>query len=177
MTVGFTAGIALLIFASQITALIGEHLVGGEAGAFALKLAAIATGLATATPAAMAIGALTIAVIFLVRHFRPQWPSFLIAVLVASLVGVADALPVDTVASKFGALPHMLPAPRFPVFSLARVLALLPDAAAFALLGGIESLLSAVVADAMSGSHRRSNVELVAQGAANIASSRSAASA
>ncbi len=171
VTVGFTAGIALIIFASQLTGLIGERLVGGEPAEFAAKIAAIVKALPTASPAAMIIGALTVGVILLVRQFRPQWPAFLIAVLIASIAVIVAGLPVETIGSKFGALPHMLPAPALPSFSFAKILAVLPDAAAFALLGGIESLLSAVVADSMSGRRHRSNVELVAQGAANIASS------
>ena len=171
VTVGFTAGIALIIFASQITGLIGERLVGGEPAEFAAKIAAIVKALPTASPAATITGALTVGAILLVRQFRPQWPAFLIAVLIASIAVIVAGLPVETIGSKFGALPHMLPAPALPSFSFAKVLAVLPDAAAFALLGGIESLLSAVVADSMSGRRHRSNVELVAQGAANIASS------
>lgn len=171
VTVGFTAGIALIILTSQITALIGEHMAGAEPAAFARKVAAIAQALPTASPAAIGVGVLTIAIIVGVRHVRPQWPAFLIAVFVAAVAAAAGGLGVETIGSKYSALPHMLPLPKLPVVSLAKVQAVLPDAASFALLGGIESLLSAVVADSMSGRRHRSNVELVAQGAANIASS------
>ena len=79
-------------------------------------------------------------------------------------------LPVETIGTRFGGIPEALPTPALPPLSLERIAAVLPDALAFALLGGIESLLSAVVADSMIGRRHRSNCELVAQGAANIAS-------
>jgi SulP family sulfate permease len=169
VTVGFTAGIALIIFMSQLAALIGEHIPGGEPAAIAAKAAALARALPTFSPHAAMVGALTIATILLIRRFRPQWPVYLIAVALASLVALA--LPgAETIADKFGALPRGLPAPVLPSLSWEKVRAVLPDAGAFALLGAIESLLSAVVADSMSGRRHRSNMELVAQGVANIAS-------
>src|SRR5947209_10948678 len=79
-------------------------------------------------------------------------------------------LPIETIGTRFGGIPHSLPAPQLPVFSIDKVREVLPSALSFALLGGIESLLSAVVADSMSGRRHRSNCELVAQGVANIAS-------
>jgi SulP family sulfate permease len=170
VTVGFTAGIAVIIFASQLAPFLGEHIAGGEPAAIAAKLGAIAQALQTTSPAAAGVGALTIGVIVLLRRFRPQWPAYLIAVVIASLAALA--LPgAETIAEKFGALPRGLPPPSLPDLSLEKVRAVLPDATAFAMLGAIESLLSAVVADAMSGRRHRSNMELVAQGVANIASS------
>jgi SulP family sulfate permease len=94
----------------------------------------------------------------------------LIAVIAASAVVALLHLPVATIGSRFGGLPHGLPAPHLPPISLALVLTLLPTALSFTLLGGIESLLSAKVADSMTGRKHRSNMELVAQGVANIAS-------
>ena len=94
----------------------------------------------------------------------------LIAVALAALVTVALKLPVETIGTQFGGIPRDLPLPALPDFSLEKVLAVLPNAISFALLGAIESLLSAVVADGMTGRRHRSNCELVAQGVANIAS-------
>ncbi|MBN8984375.1 MAG: SulP family inorganic anion transporter, partial [Rhizobiales bacterium] len=105
-----------------------------------------------------------------VRKLRPTWPGILIGVVVATLVAWALALPVETIGSRFGGIPETLPAPVLPAFSFAKMQAVLPDAIAFALLAAIESLLSAVVADGMTGRRHRSNCELVAQGVANIAS-------
>jgi SulP family sulfate permease len=118
--------------------------------------------------AAVAVAALTAAVIVGLRQVRPHWPGMLIAVTLAAVVVVAFGLPVATIGSQFGALPQMLPAPALPDLAIWREA--LPWAASFALLGAIESLLSAVVADGMSGARHRSNAELVAQGIANIGS-------
>jgi SulP family sulfate permease len=171
VTVGFTSGIAVIIFASQVKELLGLHLVGPEPGPFLPKLAALAQALPTMSWGPISVAVLTILTIVAVRRFRPHWPAFLIGVAVASAASVLLHLPVDTIGTRFGGIPRTLPAPRLPDLSPGRVLELLPSAAAFALLGGIESLLSAVVADSMSGRRHRSNVELVAQGAANVASS------
>jgi SulP family sulfate permease len=105
-----------------------------------------------------------------VRRFRPHWPAYLIAVGLAAVLGWLLGLPVETIGTRFGGIPHALPMPHLPALSIEAVGAVLPDALAFALLGGIESLLSAVVADSMTGRRHRSNCELVAQGSANIGS-------
>jgi sulfate permease, SulP family len=170
VTVGFTAGIAIVIFASQIKELLGLTLNGKEPGPIVEKLAALAPVLASVNPAAVALSLLTIGTVFAVRRVRPQWPSFLIAIVLASALATLFHLPVETVGSRFGGIPQSLPAPLLPAFSLAKAIEVLPSAISFALLGCIESLLSAVVADAMTGRRHRSNCELVAQGAANIAS-------
>ena len=94
----------------------------------------------------------------------------LLAVIAASVAAWALHLPVETIGSRFGELPHGLPSPALPPITLARVLQLLPVSLSFTLLGGVESLLSAKVADSMTGRRHRSNMELVAQGIANIAS-------
>ncbi|MFE1598804.1 SulP family inorganic anion transporter [Methylobacterium sp. ID0610] len=170
VTVGFTAGIAVIIFASQIKDLLGLTLAGKEPGPIVPKVEALAAALPSLNGAALLVAALAIGSILALRRFRPHWPAFLIAVAAASLLAWALHLPVETIGSRFGGIPQSLPAPHLPAFSLATVTEVLPAALAFALLGGIESLLSAVVADAMSGRRHRSNCELVAQGVANIAS-------
>jgi SulP family sulfate permease len=170
VTVGFTTGIAVIILASQLKELLGLTLPGGEPGPFIPKIAALATALPTINVAATAMAALSIGMIVAIRRVRPGWPGYLIAVGVAAIVTWLFNLPVETIGTRFGGIPHSPPVPRLPDFSLGRVTELLPSALSFALLGGIESLLSAVVADSMTGRRHRSNCELVAQGLANMAS-------
>jgi SulP family sulfate permease len=170
VTVGFTAGIAVIIFASQIKDLLGLTLAGKEPGEIVAKLEVLARALPSINPAALALTLLAIGTIVGLKRLRPHWPGMLIAVVAAAVATWAFALPVETIGSRFGGIPSMLPAPTLPSFSLAKMQAVLPDAIAFALLGAIESLLSAVVADGMTGRRHRSNCELVAQGVANIGS-------
>ncbi|MGE0723763.1 MAG: SulP family inorganic anion transporter [Alphaproteobacteria bacterium] len=170
VTVGFTAGIAVIILASQVKDLLGLRLDGGEPAPLVPKLAALAAALPTVNGAAVLVAAVAMATIVGVRRWRPRWPSFLIAVAFASGLAALLGLPVETIGTRFGGIPDMLPAPALPDLSPARVVEVLPAALSFALLGGIESLLSAVVADSMSGRRHRSNAELVGQGAANVAS-------
>ncbi len=169
VTVGFTAGIAVIIFASQIKDLFGLTL-DHEPGDLLPKLEALAGALPTVNIAAVALAAASIAIIAGLRKYRPGWPGMLIAVVATSLLAVLLHLPVETIASKFGGIPRTLPLPSLPSLSIEKVQAALPYALSFALLGAIESLLSAVVADGMTGRRHRSNLELVAQGIANIAS-------
>lgn len=172
VTVGFTAGIAVIIFASQIKDLLGLD-IAKEPAAFLPKLVMIWTALPSFKPATIAVAALAIGIILVLRKLRPAWPGLLIAVVVGAIATAVLAKfgqEVATIGSRFGGVPSSLPAPEFPAFSFAKARAVLPDALAIALLGAIESLLSAVVADGMSGRRHRSNCELVAQGAGNIAS-------
>lgn len=171
VTVGFTAGIAAIIFASQIRDLLGLQLAGPEPAPLWPKLEALAVSLFTFTPAAIGVSLLTIAIIVGLRRWRPRWPNLLVAVFVASLAAFALQWPVETIGTRFGGLPQSLPMPALPIHDWRQVVTMLPVAASFALLGAIESLLSAVVADSMSGRRHRSNGELVAQGVANIGSS------
>ena len=170
VTVGFTAGIALVIFASQLAPLLGLRLDHPEPGPLLPKLAALFAALPSVNPAALALSALSICTVLAIRRFRPHWPTMLIAVTLAAAATWALGLPVETIGSRYGGIPGSLPTPHLPMLSLERIAAVLPDACAFALLGGIESLLSAVVADGMTGRRHRSNCELVAQGVANIGS-------
>ncbi|HEX3503803.1 MAG TPA: SulP family inorganic anion transporter [Xanthobacteraceae bacterium] len=170
VTVGFTAGIAVIIFSGELVDLFGLRLAGKEPGPLIPKLAALANAAATVNPAAVVIAALSIAAIVLVRRFRPHWPSYLIAAALGSIVAWLCGFHIETIGSRFGGIPNSLPAPHLPILSLGKVLEMLPAAVSFTLLGSIESLLSAVVADSMTGRRHRSNAELVAQGCANIAS-------
>jgi SulP family sulfate permease len=168
VTVGFTAGIAVIIFASQIRDLFGLTLPGKEPGELLPKLEMLWGALPSLNWAAVGVALLTILLIASLRRFRPTWPGLLIAVVVASAAAALLQLPVETIGTRFGGIPSTLPAPSIPPWSLEKVQAVLPSALAFALLGAIESLLSAVVADGMTGRRHRSNLELVAQGVANI---------
>jgi SulP family sulfate permease len=170
VTVGFTAGIAVIIFASQLKDLLGITLAGKEPGELIPKLEALAGGLRTVNFSAVAVAGISIGTIVVLRKLRPAWPGILIAVVVAALAAWALSLPAETIGTRFGGIPRELPWPAWPHFSLEKARAVLPDAIAFALLGAIESLLSAVVADGMTGRRHRSNCELVAQGFANIGS-------
>ncbi|WP_340313122.1 SulP family inorganic anion transporter [Rhizorhabdus argentea] len=170
VTVGFTSGIAVVIFASQVKDLLGLTLAGREPGAIISKLEALGSALPTVNAAAVAVALISIGVIIAVRHFRPHWPAFVIAIVLAALLSRLCSLPVETIGTRFGGIPQSLPVPHLPVLSLDRIQLVLPAALSFALLGSIESLLSAVVADGMTGRRHRSNAELVAQGAANIGS-------
>jgi sulfate permease, SulP family len=170
VTVGFTCGIAVTIFASQLRDLGGLKLSGAEPGHLLPKLAALSQALPTVSSAALAIGVGSAALIFLMRWLLPNWPGMLIAVALASVAAWLFGLPVETIGSHFGQLPDGLPGPRLPSISTSSVLAVLPTALSFTLLGAVESLLSAKVADGMTGRKHRYNMEVVAQGVANIAS-------
>ncbi|UFZ03641.1 STAS domain-containing protein [Bradyrhizobium ontarionense] len=170
VTVGFTAGIAVIIFASQLKDLFGITLTAKEPGELIPKLTTLAHGVPTANISAVALAALSIVIIVGLKRLRPTWPGILIAVVVAAVFTYALQLPVETIGTKFGGIPRELPAPSLPAVSLAKIQAVFPSAIAFTLLGAIESLLSAVVADGMTGRRHRSNCELVAQGFANIGS-------
>lgn len=169
VTVGFTAGIAVIIFASQIKEIFGLSLAH-EPGELLPKIAALWQERGTLTPTALAIALGTVALILGLRRLRPHWPGMLIAVAAAALLVGLGGLPVATIGSKFGGIPSTLPAPHLPGLTLDKVLTLLPSALSLTLLGAIESLLSAVVADGMTGRRHRSNCELVAQGLANMGS-------
>jgi sulfate permease, SulP family len=170
VTVGFTCAVAVTILASQLADLGGLELVGGQPGPLIPKLGAIFAAMPSLNPKALAVGVGVAALILLVRRFRPAWPGMLIAMAVASLAAVLLHLPVETIGSRFGDIPRGLPWPALPSVEPTLVLHVLPAAIAFTLLGAVESLLSAKVADGMTGRRHRSNMELVAQGAANIAS-------
>jgi len=169
VTVGFAAGIAVIIFASQLRDFLGLE-IAKEPGPLLGKLAALWSALGTMKPLALAISVASVLVILLIRKYRPHWPGFLIVVIVSAAFVAAFHPDVATIGSRFGAVPSSLPAPSLPLFDWQKIYAVLPDAIAIALLGSIESLLSAVVADRMSGDKHRSNGELVAQGIANIGS-------
>ena len=169
VAVGFTASIALIIFASQLHELFGLKLVH-EPAEFIPKVQALWAARDSANFQAMVVAAVCLTLIIGLRMIAPRLPGFLIAVTLAAAATYFFSLPVETVGTRFGGVPRMLPAPSLPNVSVSDWLALIPASMAIAVLGGIESLLSAVVADGMTGRRHRSNCELTAQGWANIAS-------
>lgn len=166
---GFTAGIAVILLASQLKDLLGLQLEHVPAE-FLPKLMALGADLANFNPWALGLALGSIAVIVGIRRWSPTAPGFLIAVVAAAAVVTVFGIPVDTIGSRFGGIPSALPALSLPDVSWMRLTALLPAAFTIAFLAGVESLLSAVVADGMTGGRHRSNTELIAQGVANIGS-------
>ncbi len=169
VTVGFISGIAVILFVGQIHDLLGLTLPEDPA-AIVDKLRVLAASLGTINPIAIAVSLGSILVILGLRRWAPQVPGILVAVILGATAVWLLNLPVETIGTRFGGIPSTLPAPALPAFSLAKIQAVFPDAVAFALLGAIESLLSAMVADGMTGRRHRSNMELVGQGIANIGS-------
>ena len=166
---GFTIGIAVIIAASQLKDLFGETIAQMPAELVHI-LPALWGARGTVNLAALAVGVSAIVVIFGLRKIAPLIPGSIIAIALASVAVALLALPVDTIYSRYGSLPDGLPMIALPPISGARIIELLPSALVIAFLAGIESLLSAVVADRMTGGAHRSHAELLAQGAANIAS-------
>ena len=170
VAIGFTTAIAIVILASQLKDLGGLALSRPEPGPLLPKLQALAEALPTLNATALGIGAVCTAFVFLLRRFRPNWPGMLAAVIFASAATHLLHLPVETIGDRFGALATTLPHIRLPETSWSRLAPLVPSILSFTLLGGVESLLSAKVADGMTGRVHRSNMELIAQGLANILS-------
>jgi len=166
---GFTAGIAVSIFSSQIKDALGLDMENVPAE-FLPRWQAYAEHITSAQPVAVTLTALGLGLIIALRRWKPTWPAFLIALLVCTLLSTALPFPAETIGSRFGGLPSALPVFQIPDIPFDRTLELLPSAFTIAFLAGVESLLSAVVADGMTGGRHRSNGELVAQGIANVGS-------
>jgi len=166
---GFTSGIAVVIFSSQVKDFLGLRM-GDVPAAFVQKWAAYGSNLTSINPWAILVAGMSLGLIVLWPRVSRRIPGAFIAILLSAILVRALHLPVETVGSRFGDLGGGLPRPSLPSISLDNALLLVGPAFSIALLGAIESLLSAVVADGMIGSRHRSNMELVAQGIANIAS-------
>lgn len=164
---GFTAGIAVSIFSSQIKDALGLPIAQVPAE-FVDRWRTYAELASATNPWAAILTLLGLVLIVLLKRYRPAWPSLLMVVVVGGLLGLW--LPVATIGSTFGDLPSAMPALAFPEIPFERTAELLPSALTIAFLAGVESLLSAVVADGMTGGRHRSNAELIAQGVANTAS-------
>ncbi|AMK21633.1 high affinity sulfate transporter, sulfate permease family protein [Sphingobium sp. TKS] len=166
---GFTAGIAVIIASSQVKDFLGLSIAKVPAE-FVPKWQAYFAAMSSTNWATLGVGAGALAIIIVLRKFAPKLPGFLIAVVVSAVAVALLKLPVDTIGSRFPNIPAGLPMPSFPEISLAKINAVLPSAFTIAFLAGIEALLSAVVADGMTGTRHRSNQELIGQGIANIGS-------
>ena len=166
---GFTIGIAVIIAASQLQDFLGlraEHVPAEFVG----KVQALWTARDTFDMPSVVVALFAMGLIVDFRRLAPRLPGLLVAVAIVSGLALALNLPVDTIHSRFGDLPRGLPLPTIPALSVARITELLPSALIIAFLAGIESLLSAMVADKMIGSQHRPNAEVLAQGFANIGS-------
>ena len=168
VVIGFTSGIAVVIFSGEVKDLLGLRM-GAVPPDFIGKW--IAYGGATGVSwSASGLAALSLAIILFWPRISRRIPGPLVALVVGTVIARVLELPIETIGSRFGAISVSLPRPHIPDISLAQAMSLVGPAFAIALLGGIESLLSAVISDGMIGGRHRSNMELVAQGVANIAS-------
>src|SRR5688572_10625921 len=169
VVVGFTNGIAVLIASTQIRDLLGLRM-DSVPSEFVERMAAFGGHITTVTPSAAVLAGLTLATIIVLRRVWPRFPGTIVALVGGTTAVVLFGLDVDTIGSRFGGIPSGLPAVLIPKFEVALVPALLRPALTVALLGAIESLMSAVVADRMGRDRHNPNVELVAQGVANVIS-------
>jgi SulP family sulfate permease len=167
LVTGFTSAIALIIFSGEIKDLLGFRM--GEVPAhFVAKWMAYGSAVHTVTPAAVLVAVLALAIMLLWQRLDTRVPGPFVALVATTLLAHALHLPVETIGSRFGQLSAAVPHPALPHVSLNQAVALVGPAFTIALLAAVESLLSAVVADGMIGGRHRSNMELVAQGVANI---------
>lgn len=167
VVIGFTSGIAVIIFSSEVKDLLGLRMDAVPAD-FLTKWEALGAHIGAYNPYAIGISAFTLAVILLWPMVNRRIPGMIIALILATVITQLFHLPVETIGSRFGGISAALPHPVMPHLSFTQVQALVVPAFTIAMLGAVESLLSAVVADGMIGSRHRSNMELVAQGVANI---------
>ena len=167
--IGFTSGIALIIFSSQVKDLLGLQ-IDKVPAEFVEKWASFASHINTANLTTIAISGLALGIILIWPRINRTIPGPFIALILTTVLVQLLHLDIETVGSRFGHISSGLPRPAIPHVDIAMISKLVPSATAIALLAGIESLLSAVVADGMIGGKHRSNMELVAQGVANIAS-------
>jgi SulP family sulfate permease len=168
VVIGFTNGIAVLIASTQLKDFFGFH--GANPGGFIERMQELARNLATLNPVATSLAVGTTIVLLVVRHYRKRIPATIVGLLLGTLVSFVFSLPVETVSSQFGAIPSGLPRPDIPEIHFRDLTQLLLPALTIAMLGAIESLMSAVVADRMGGDKHNPNVELMAQGAGNLIS-------
>jgi sulfate permease, SulP family len=169
VTIGFTNGIALLIASTQIKDFLGLKTPAVPSD-FIGRMKVLLAHLETIDPRTLAVGIVALAIIVLMRKFAPRIPGAIVSLLVCTAAVVWLQVPVETIGTKFGGIPQGFPKFAWPHFEAAHVFPLLPSAFTVAMLAAVESLLSAVVADGMTGDRHNSNVELVAQGVANLAS-------
>jgi SulP family sulfate permease len=169
VTIGFTNGIALLIASTQIKDFLGLK-IGEVPSAFLPRMRVLLEHVGTISWQAFAVSVTSLAIVILLPRAAKRVPGSIVAMLACTIFVALAGFPIETIGSKFGGIPTGLPKISIPEFRLDQVIPLFPSALAVALLAAVESLLSAVVADSISGTRHNSNVELVAQGLANFAS-------
>ena len=169
VVIGFTNGIALLIASTQIRDFLGLQLTEVPPE-FWQRLVAIAENIGSTSLPAAILGTSSLAVVIVLRRIAPRVPGAIVALAAGTAAAAVFGLDVDTIGSRFGGIPSGLPDPQFPQFEAALIPVLIRPAVTVAMLGAIESLLSAVVADRMGKDRHNPNTELVAQGIANIVS-------
>ena len=169
VVIGFTNGIAILIASTQIKDFFGLR-TGAVPSEFLPRVKLLAAHFATVNLDALGLGLGALAIMLVLPRFTKRVPASIIAVLVCTGVSLLFHLPVETIGSRFGGIPQGLPPFAIPDFHAEHILPLIPSAFTVALLAALESMLSAVVADGMTGDRHNPNVELVAQGIANITS-------
>ncbi len=169
VVVGFTNGIALLIASTQIKDFFGIH-VAKVPSEFMPRLAVLSDNFGSSSPQATGLSIAILIIIILLVRLAPRVPSTIVALFLGTLLCVTLKLPIETIQTRFGGIPHGLPAVHFPEFKPALMGPLMSSALTVAMLGAIESLMSAVVADRMTQDKHNPNVELIGQGLANIAS-------
>ncbi|MBY0528880.1 MAG: sulfate permease [Rhabdochlamydiaceae bacterium] len=171
LVTGFTTGIAVIIFSSQVKDLLGLHIDNLPAD-FLGKWQVMMAALPSWHPSTFCVGLGTLLGIIALRKYFPALPWGIFSIAGVTLVCWIFSVPVETVGDRFGEIPRVLPAPALPSFQLSVDLfrSLIPDAITIAFLAGIESLLSAVIADGMTGRRHKSNCELIAQGIGNLGS-------
>jgi SulP family sulfate permease len=167
VVVGFTSGIAVIIFSSQVKDFLGLRM-GDLPVEFIPKWRAIGSNLDSINARAFAVSLIALVIMVLWPRLSRRIPSPFVALITTTLAVRLFNIPVETIGTRFGAISASLPHPIVPHVSLAQVTALVAPAFTIALLAAVESLLSAVVADGMIGGRHRSNMELIAQGVANI---------
>jgi SulP family sulfate permease len=166
---GFTSGIAVIIFSSEVKDFFGLQM-GAVPAEFLSKWEAFARHAGSITPAAIGVAAMSLTIILLWPKVNRRIPGPFVALILTTIIVQLFHIPVETIGSRFGSIAASVPHPQIPHLSFAQVTALVGPAFTIALLAAVESLLSAVVSDGMIGSRHRSNMELVAQGVANIVS-------
>jgi SulP family sulfate permease len=169
VVIGFTNGIAVLIASTQIKDFFGLR-VGAVPSEFLPRMRLLIGHLPSLNWQALAIGAATLAVMLILPRFTKRVPASIIALLACTVACAMFHLPVETIGTRFGGIPRGLPPFAIPDFHAEHILPLIPSAFTVALLAALESMLSAVVADGMTGDRHNPNVELVAQGIANMTS-------
>ncbi|MEN6363818.1 MAG: sulfate permease [Rectinema sp.] len=169
VTVGFTTGIGVIIFAGQLKDLFGMQIPSLSPEFFG-KIGQYVEYAPTSSLWASLFGVGTVVLIFAIRKLAPKVPAAVTAVVLVTAIAFFAGIPVETVGSRYGAIPKGFPVPSLPAFSLEKIRSVFPSAVTIAMLAAIESLLSAVVADGMTGTRHSASAELMGQGLGNIAS-------